>query len=325
MPSAEYETALVRKSTRDQPQMKISGSLARAERDEFVYIGRRGEVRSPARYKAQKMAGMTIAGVAALFGVGMSFSLGIPWLSLLYIGLLGYGIHAWRLSGQLKQGAALLAADRLEEAEALLMPLAHNRFASRGVRALAWQNLAGIEVRKGRHACALERVRRCGELFRQHWRPSVGPWPWINRFSELQLLVQLGRLEEAEEIATIIKHAPDGEYFQALHMNAALALAFAHDDVDRLPDDLHPWIRVALETTTAELALTLLGWALERRGDVDMAEHLLDQALERLDPPLFRSFYPNVYAWLVKRRPDLLTQERVDHFDTRPATSDGCL
>lgn len=288
--------------------MKLSASLAAAARDEFVYVGRRGEIRSPARYRAQRAVGISLAALAAVVGVGLSFALSAPWLAGLYLAVSGYGAAAWWMSERLKQGAALVAVDRLDEAEANLRPLTTSRLASKTIRALAWQNLAGVAVRRGRHAEGLEHVRRCDALLATARLARSGPWRWINVFSEVQLLAQLGRVEEARELLPRLIRAPDGEYFQVLRMNAELMLAFATGAPDELPGDLHPWTRQALSTTTAELALVLLAWAHRERGDHDMADHLLHEARDRLEPSLFARIYPKVWRWLSAQRPAIASE-----------------
>jgi hypothetical protein len=126
----------------------------------------------------------------------------------------------------------------------------------------------------------------------------VGPWPWISRFTETLLLAQLGRIEDARSVRRELDDAPDGEYFQILRMNTDLMIAFASADTRALPTDLHPWTRIALQTTTAELALALLAWAHLARGDDDMGHHLLQEARERIEGPRFARTYPRVHAWM---------------------------
>jgi hypothetical protein len=78
-------------------------------------------------------------------------------------------------------------------------------------------------------------------------------------------------------------------------------IAFAQGSADELPDDLFGWVRVALETTTAELALVLVAWAHVERGDADMGDHLVEAARDRIDATLFRRAYPKVHTWLRNR------------------------
>lgn len=284
-------------------EMKLSDSLRSAARDEFVYVGRDGEVRPAWRYKAGRAFALGTAGSLGLAGIGLCFAVGMPWLSLLYVGALGMVGTAWRHGERLKSAAAMVAAEQLEQAETELQALVKARTASKMVRALAWHNLGGVEMRRGRPNLALEHVKQARLLLAETHARRAGPWPWINRFSEALLLAQVGRLAEARTALEDLHEAPEGEYFELLRINVRLMLAFATDDVAVLPPDLHPWTRLALDTTSAELALTLLGWAHERRGDDDMAPLLVEQALDRMDEDLFRRLYPKPYAWISARRP----------------------
>ncbi len=284
------------------PRMKLSDSLKSAARDEFVYVSRRGEVRPSWRYRAGRFATLVATmGVGAL-GIAMCFLAGTPALSIIYVATLVFVANLWRQGERLKRGATLVASDRLDEAQAELEPLVSSRWVPKTVRALAWQNLGGIAARRSQHATALEYTRKCRALldsggFGGRFVPA-GPWRWISRFNEALLLAQLHRVEEAEQAAQGLREAPDGEYFHILRMNVELMLAFVRRDTGRLPEDLFPWAKLALETTSAELALALLAWAHLERGDEDMGQHLLDAAADRIDTDLFGRVYPDVHAWL---------------------------
>ncbi|MEM6296861.1 MAG: hypothetical protein AAGA54_36695 [Myxococcota bacterium] len=284
-------------------EMKLSDSLRSAARDEFVYVGRDGEVRPAWKYKAGRAMALGTASALGVAGIGLCFAVGMPWLSLLYVGALGVVGNAWRHGERLKAAAAMVAADQLDEAEAELHALVNGRTVSKVVRALAWHNLSGVEVRRGNPNAALAHVQQCRAQLETTRRNAAGPWPWINRFNEALLLAQVGRIAEARTALEALQQAPEGEYFEILRINVRLMLAFAADDVALLPPDLHDWTRLALETTSAELALTLLGWAHVRRGDDDMSGLLIEQALDRMDEDLFSRLYPKPYAWISARRP----------------------
>ena len=293
----------VRDGATQPVEMKLSNSLRSAARDEFVYVGRNGEVRPVWRYKAGRAVALGTAGTLGLAGIGLCFAVGMPWLSLLYIGALGVVGNAWRHGERLKAAAALVAAERLDEAEAQLHDLVQARTASKMVRALAWHNLGGVELRRSNPNLALEHVQRARQLLASTRKRTAGPWPWINRFNEALLLAQTGRVAEARKAIEELGSAPEGEYFEILHINVRLMLAFSADDVALLPPDIHEWTRLALDTTSAELALTLLAWAHDRRGDDDMSALLVEQALDRMDESLFRRLYPKPHAWLTAHRP----------------------
>lgn len=297
-------TALALRSAGAPVRMKLSDNLRSAGRDEFVYVSKRGEVRPAWKFQAGRTATLTAAIGVASAGVALCFAAGVPLLALIYLGTLGYIGVFWRHGARLKRGAALLAAEQLEDAEHEFRALLAARTASKGLKALAWQNLASLEARRGNQALALGHVQACKHLLSKAW-VSAGPWRWINLFSEALLLAQLGRIDEALAARDELRDAPDGEYFQILRMNMELMLAFAQGDTRELPADLHEWLRVALDTTAAELALALLAWAHYVRGDTDMGAHLLRQAYERIDPRLFANVYPRVMQWLVQTEPSV--------------------
>lgn len=278
--------------------MKLASSLAQASRDEFVYVGRKGDVRAPWRYRLHQGLAIGVAGLAGIGGTALCFASGLPLLSLAYVGALGYVVWVWKYSLRLKHGAALLAADQLDEAAGVLSSVANSRFAPASVRALAWQNLAVVAARRGAHTEALSHAVSSAMLLGRARRPFQGPWRWINGFTRALLLAQLGRLDEARALRCELERAPNGEYFQILAMNTDLMIAFVGGTPERLPADLHEWNRTALQTTTAELALALLAWAHFERGDADMGAHLREQALDRIDRRSFARSYPAVEAWL---------------------------
>ncbi len=279
-------------------QMKLSDSLRSAARDEFVYVGRHGEVRPVWRYRAGRAVALGTAVTLGVAGIGLCVAVGMPWLSLLYVGALGVVGNAWRHGERLKQAAALVAADHLEQAERQLRSLVAAKTASRVVRALAWHNLSGVEVRRSNPQLALQHVQQCRALLDTARRNAAGPWPWINRFNEALLLAQIGRIDAAHKALEELDDAPEGEYFAILRINARLMLAFSSQDHSTLPGDLHEWARLALDTTSAELALTLLAWAHVRRGDEDMGALLAEQAVDRMDERLFARLYPAAFTWL---------------------------
>ena len=288
-------------AVRGSPKMKLSDSLKSAARDEFVYVSKRGEVRPSWRYQAGRVGTLIATVGVGGIGIALCFMAGTPFLSVIYIITLLFVANLWRHGERLKRGATLVASDRLEDAEAELAPLTSARFVPKTVRALAWQNLGGVAARRSNHATALEYTRKCRTLLDgARWVPA-GPWRWISRFNEALLLAQLGRIDEAKACVDGLKEAPEGEYFQILRMNVELMLAFERGDTGALPDDLFPWAKLALETTSAELALTLLAWAHFERRDDDMGSHLLDAARDRIDDDLFARVYPRVHTWLHRR------------------------
>jgi hypothetical protein len=96
------------------------------------------------------------------------------------------------------------------------------------------------------------------------------------------------------------------DYGQLMTHGVQLDLAFHADVPGSLPDDaaLHEWARAALARTAFGLLLVQLAWAFHRRGDDDMARHLLAESSSRLpngDAEL-RLATPRVAAWAAAKR-----------------------
>jgi hypothetical protein len=81
-----------------------------------------------------------------------------------------------------------------------------------------------------------------------------------------------------------------------------LFLGFCRNDASRLPDDLHPWARAALQTNVFGGNLVLLSWAYDRRGDADMAGHLLRESESRLERWHLDRTFPAVWRWVQSAR-----------------------
>jgi hypothetical protein len=275
-------------------RVSVANSLANARRDEFVYLDGRGEVLPRWRYLVYEAALMPFTAVSALAGTWVAIAVGAPVLTFAFFaGAFWVGYKAW-LTKRVRCGAAMVLAGDYSSAEQLLTPIAESRMAPRSVRGMARQDLGGIAVRRGQPEAALEHVR----LARDDLERTPGPWRFINVHAEVHLLARLGRLQEARTRYSVLAQAPTGEYFQLQRMNTDLLLAFYEGSTDRLPEDLFPWARFALETTAAELAVVLLGWAHRTRGDRDLGDHLLVEGRSRIDESLFRTMFPEVWSWL---------------------------
>jgi len=78
-----------------------------------------------------------------------------------------------------------------------------------------------------------------------------------------------------------------------------LKIAVEADAPDTLPDDdtLHRWARAALGRSRFGELLVSLAWAFHRRGDDDMARHLLAEAPSRIPRWSLRETSPRLDAW----------------------------
>src|SRR5262249_20417506 len=97
--------------------------------------------------------------------------------------------------------------------------------------------------------------------------------------------------------------APGGEVFRSYRRSADLAIAFARGSADGLPEDLHDWVHAWLRMNTSGVPLATLAWAFDARGDRDMAEHLLREALERMRrAAALPTVRPALAEWIDRKR-----------------------
>src|SRR5262249_20296892 len=106
-------TALVKRDSGPPPEMRLARSLEEAGRGTFVHIDGKGEVRSPARYKALTATAYGLSGAAVIaataFYVGVFGPLGAT-VGLLFGGAFWFGLQRGR---RMTKAAALIQADRL--------------------------------------------------------------------------------------------------------------------------------------------------------------------------------------------------------------------
>src|SRR4051812_29075847 len=145
--------------------MQLADSLEKAPPRSFVHVDARGQVRSPARYRVLQAisygsAAAIVGGVTLVYGA----LLGVPGVAI------GVGLGAWvglhvKRGIRLQQATRLLVHDRLDEAEAVLRQVLAGWRVPRNIRALAEQNLAALEVRRGNYESALDHQRAAMTLY----------------------------------------------------------------------------------------------------------------------------------------------------------------
>jgi hypothetical protein len=276
------------------PSAKIARNLQVASSREFVYVDRKGRVRSPARLRVTQavsygvMAGL-LGGATALYyaaigpaGLAVGGVLGLWFGRVISTGLaLGTGLR-------------LMVADRFDEAAAVFGRIAGGRLIPRRLRANAEHNLGHCRAIAGQHEEALALYRSAAT----RWGSSRGLRGALARRSEVFALVNLGRLTEARVRFTALGPAPEGEYLRIQHWTLELYLALAEGDHALSEDDLYQRSRAALAITTAAALLGLLAWAYERRGDREMARHLLQECLDRHFGKRISGTLPLLQRWL---------------------------
>lgn len=277
---------------RSPAPVKMARDHASRNPREMVFVNNQGESVSPLRAHGTVVA--LIGGFVVLAVTGV-----VSWPVPVIMG----GIVSWaylQLNRALR-GNALALHGRLEEAEKMLTPLARSPLAHPAYRGLARSTLAGIEMRRGNHAAALEWARK-GSRF---------GWPKLSvafcRLGRVTALVNLDRVAEARAFFDrYLKRVPKGDLLRHAHWGTELYLALAEGKHMIGADELHRRAREALGVTTGRTLLALLAWAHQQNGDVDQAWHLLRESLQRDDLWDTEKALPRLHAWMEAHRAEAL-------------------
>jgi hypothetical protein len=294
--------ALVKRAeSQPAPPMELAESLEKAPPRSFVHVDAKGNVRSPARYKVLQAisygsAAAIVGGVTLVYGA----LLGLPGVGI------GVGLGAWvglhvRRGIRLQQATRLLVHDRLDEAEALLREVLAGWRVPRNVRALAEQNLAALEVRRGNYESALDHQRAAMTLYARNRKKTL--FAHTVEYAEITTLVNLERVGEARQrFEQQHGHVPEGDYLRLQHWVAELYVCLAEGEHRISADDLHERAKAALGITGAAGLLGLTAWAHAQLGDSDQAWHLLREAYDRMQGTAVERALPRLYDWMEKHR-----------------------
>ena len=302
VPKPTDETdALVPLPTPGAPvELKLADSLESADHGMFVHIDGKGQVRSPARYHALTALAYSLSAGAILASTILYMDMFGPLGSSVGVVLstaLAVGVRRGR---RMIRAAALIQAERLEEAELLCRELLGGSFVPKQLRASAYQNLAAIATRRGQFDVALEHVRRAIQLRHSAFRLRNVVVD-ILAYTEVTLLVNLGRVGEARARMEARGQVPGGDFLRVQHWTAELYVQFAERHLRIEEDALWERSQAALRITGAGQLLALCAWSYSLRGDEDMAQHLLEQAIERAEPSAAATF-PLLWRWVDERR-----------------------
>ena len=291
-PGAAGPTALAARES--PPAAKLAASLQAASRHELVHVDRKGQVRSPARFRLLQYGGYGLmVGIVGAVTVVYYAILGPAGVAVGAALGLWYGAIA-RHHLALRRGLELLVADRIDEAAAALGRLLNAHLVPRRVRAAAEQNLGLCRMIGGSHEEALALHRSAIA----RWGRSRSPLLPMARHGEVCALINLGRLPEARERYTALGPPPEGDYLKVNHWSVELYLALAEGKHPLAEAELYLRARVALGITTAAGLLGLLAWAYDQSGDRDMSQHLLRECLDRHHGPRLSGTLPLLQRWL---------------------------
>ena len=288
-------------------RLVVARSLADAAPGEMVFVNRRGQS-MPARRVAfsRAIAWTTIASSGLVTGLiyGAFFSsatIGVIAGALMQ-SLAMFKLRHWPA---FRAAMAYVAASRWEEARSALLALEGKRL--RADQRLSVQLiLAAVEGLLGQPQESLDRLERA--------QTGVASWRAPSRVMRCQAaslraaaLATLGRVDDARRARDdLVREAdaatgdrPRGDYLDMLVQGTELKIAVEADAPDTLPDDdtLHRWARAALGRSRFGELLVSLAWAFHRRGDDDMARHLLAEAPSRIPRWSLRETSPRLDAW----------------------------
>lgn len=279
---------------------RLASNLQVASSRDLVHVDRAGRVRSPLRYRMLQGAYYGGLGALAVAQVALVYTFfrddGVLGMSLAALVALVLSWAGWAVSRQFALARAHRArqAGRLDDAEAIYRSVLRAPLLPPKYRTFAEQGLAGCRVLAGRHEEAWVLLQ---SVLRRHGR-ARHVQAQVARYSEVYLLVNLGRLDEARAKLDALGPVPDGEYFRVSHWGAELYLALREGTHALDEDELHRRAKAALAITSAAPLLGLLAWAFDQRGDDEMAALLLSEARDRHPGQPLSGPLPLLEAWM---------------------------
>ena len=289
-------------------RLAIARSLADAAPGEMVAVDRRGQTMTPRQVTVMKAASWTtlvVCGgfVGVLYGVLFSPLVGL----VAGIGLELLMLFKMRHWPAFRAAMVQVASGRWEAAHSALVELERKRLPA-GQRRSTQVTLAALESIIGQPQQALDRVARADAALSKG-RGGTGVQRCQMAAIRAGALATLGRFEEARRARDeLVREAAAatggadrrrGDYVEMLVQSTELQLAAAADTPEALPDGdtLHQWARAALGRTKFGEMLVSLAWVFHRRGDDDMARHLLAEAPSRIPRSTLDKTSPRLAAW----------------------------
>jgi hypothetical protein len=274
----------------------IARDLDRAGKGQLVYVGRDGEVKDPSSVRNRQVAAYVAFGGVTAAGVVLAAS-SFPVLVPFYLALGGRFLGTVRAVRRVNEASVALSRGDASEGRALAEPVTRAWWAPARVRALAELRVAIADALEGRGEQALERVR--------HARAKLSPRLVQHQFSyytEINLLLALGRTKEARVVLEARGKVPHGEVLRLSHWIAQMHLAVAEGKNELEADELHERMRKGLSMTAGADLLLLCAWAYAQRGEHDEAKFAWRQAKEREGSHRLDIAFPKLAAWMTEYR-----------------------
>src|SRR4051812_32182288 len=316
MADDKAETALARPM--------IASELDKAGKGQLVYVGRDGEVKNPARVRTQQMIQYVAFGGISAAGV-MLAATSFPVLVPFYLALGGRFLGTVRAVKRVNEASVALSKGDSVTGRALAEPVTRAWWAPGRVRALAELRVAIADALDGNGEKALDRVR--------HARAKLSPRLIQHQFSyytEVNLLISLGRTKEARNLLESRGPVPTGEVLKLSHWIAQMHLwvaeaapqpldptkpfapAAAKKPLEIDESELHDRMRKGLSMTAGADLLMLCAWCYAHKGEHDDARFCYRQAKDREGSHRLDIAMPKLHAWIEdyrKEHPELDTPD----------------
>lgn len=279
------------KLVRDEP-----GAFARSQPNEAVAIRQRAR-------GSERIILWAATAVGAVGGV-FAATTGAGWLLLAivlpYLFLFGWGVT------QVSAATRPLLAGKPVEAERVARRALRVAIGAE-IRGALWMKVGAALARQGRLVDALAAYQYSLRILPRRARV-------IRLMVDLEVVCTLCDLERAQEARSYFEQLPEGDEGSELvrydRILARLYLAFALDDVTLLGKAVDEIARQSMLTTRAGKSIALCAWAFERRGDPEMARHLLEQATPDRFLIGWEVASPKLAAWFSAAKARLCTAEQ---------------
>jgi hypothetical protein len=292
--------------TKDPPlqlaRPMIARDLDRAGKGQLLYVGRDGEVKDPDGVRYRQVAAYVVLGGITAAGVALAAS-SFPLLIPFYAVFGGRFIGNVRAVKRVNQASVALSNGDSAAGRALAEPVARAWWAPGRVRALAELRVAIADALDGQSEQALDRVRRA----RTRLSPRLVQYQF-SYYTEINLLIALGRTKEARVVLDARGDVPAGEVLRLSYWIAQMHLGVAEGKLEITDTDLHERMRKGLSMTAGRDLLLLCAWAYAQRGEHDEARFAWRQAMDREGTQRLEVAMPKLAAWMTEykeSRPEL--------------------
>ena len=289
-------------------RLPVARSLADAAPGEMVIVNRHGQSLTTRQATRSTVASWAIiiaspVAVGFIYGALLSPLVGVVAGAALQL-VTFFRLRHWPA---MRGAIAHAVASQWEDAHAALLDLEKKRLPAHQ-RVTAQVLLAALEELLGQPQQAIDRLDRVHADL-STWRTRSHVLRCQAASLKAEALATLGRLDEARRArdelvreAAAATGAPGrarGDYLEMIVQGAELKIAVEADTPDALPDDntLHLWARAALGRSRFGEMLVSLAWAFHRRGDDDMARHLLAEAPSRIPRSSLPQTSPRLHAF----------------------------